>query len=86
MRNVSIFSHNVHGLNYRLRKWGSDRRIAYVDHGCGERGRVDDFSFFDCSSSLCFLLIVFRYTFTIQYCTLYFFIKYCNIMFIIIVF
>ena len=44
-----------------------------------KRGRVDDFSFFDCSSPFCCLLIEFH-------CTFQFPIKYYQIMIIIIVF
>ena len=36
------------------------------------KGRVDDFSFFDCSSPFCFLLIEFHCTFSISYKISYF--------------
>ena len=36
--------------------------------------RVDDFSFFDCSSPFCFLLIVFHHDFSISYIVLTFYV------------
>ena len=44
------------------------------------RGRVDYFSFFDCSSPFCFLIIEFHCTFSISYKILTNYVYYCCIL------